>query len=451
MKVLKLTLQSEIDMTRTRTTHPFVVLWLVLCCVGQVCHGQESLRERLDDENGTRLDVWVYNDISAAREKARLDNKPLFVTFRCVPCEACAAFDADVAKGSEQIRKLAQQKFVSVRQVEMKGVDLSLFHFDHDLNWAAMFINADGTIYARYGTQSAEGPDAYNSIDGLLATMQRVLELHQDYPSNKEMLSGKRSTRKLQSALKLPGLENPARYKAVTTRKNCIHCHNIHDSENLHAQQSGTLTHDLLWRFPLPDQLGLSIDRKDGVTISEVALASPARQAGFEKGEQIVSMQGQAITSIADMQWALHHIPNEKSTVIIEGSRTGRKSVSLHKGWKEYDISWRGSMWSVSPKMRVWMPILAVAQRKKLGIDEQHTALQVKWINRGSKGGQSAIQSGLRQGDIVVALEGRPLKEGMDPKKFNTYIKLNYKIGQQLPLSVLRNGKKMNLQIKLVE
>ena len=34
----------------------------------------------------------------------------------------------------------------------MKGGDLSQFQFDYDLNWAAMFVNADGTVYASYIT-----------------------------------------------------------------------------------------------------------------------------------------------------------------------------------------------------------------------------------------------------------------------------------------------------------
>ncbi|MFM7832242.1 MAG: thioredoxin family protein, partial [Planctomycetaceae bacterium] len=114
----------------------------------------EALRERLKDANGVQTDVWVYNDIPAAIAEARRTGKPLFVTFRCVPCRDCAAFDADVANGSEKVRQFARDRFVSVRQVEMKGVDLNQFQFDYDLNWAAMFLNADGTVYARYGTQS---------------------------------------------------------------------------------------------------------------------------------------------------------------------------------------------------------------------------------------------------------------------------------------------------------
>ena len=131
-----------------------------------------KLRTDLKDENGTGTDIWIYNDLAKAREIARREKKPIFVTFRCVPCKACAGFDAEVAKGNDRVHTLARKEFISVRQVEMKGVDLSLFQFDFDLNWAAMFINAGGVVYARYGTQSADGPDAFNSLEGLENTMK---------------------------------------------------------------------------------------------------------------------------------------------------------------------------------------------------------------------------------------------------------------------------------------
>ena len=169
-----------------------LAIMILLPCLSSAMAEPPKLATVLDDENGLGAEFWMYNDIQAAMKEARLQNKPLFVTFRCVPCEDCLAFDAEVAKGSNVIRELAVKHFIPVRQVEMKGVDLSLFQFDHDLNWAAMFINADGVIYARYGTQSAAGADAYNSIEGLRQTMLRVLQLHRGYPGNMAELRGKR-------------------------------------------------------------------------------------------------------------------------------------------------------------------------------------------------------------------------------------------------------------------
>lgn len=409
----------------------------------------EDLRERLKDSHGTQNDLWVYNDIPTAMEAARRKNKPLFVTFRCVPCKDCAAFDADVASGNDRVKTLAKEKFVSVRQVEMKGVDLSLFQFDYDLNWAGMFVNADGTVYARYGTQSAEGSDAFNSIDGLINTMNRVLELHANYPNNKHELSGKRGTKPPSTALELPGLKNPAKYARETTRSNCIHCHNIHDAEHQHAFDTASYTPEMLWKYPLPDNIGLRIDRTSGNQVTEVVVQSPAAVSGIRAGETIIRMNGQSITSIADMQWVLHHLPNTATTVSIDCAESGTHQVAIEAGWKEHDFSWRGSMWNAPPRIQVWLPEVTGQALVQLGLPPTDSALEARWINKEGLGGRQALADGLREKDVVLALAGRPMR--MNSREFHAHVKMNYQVGDYLPLTVLRNGERIELKIKLVE
>jgi hypothetical protein len=410
----------------------------------------DKLRRLIKDQHAAGADFWIYNDIGKAMQAARKLNKPIFVTFRCVPCKACSGFDAEVAGVSDVISKLARDKFIPVRQIEMKGVDLSLFQFDHDLNWAAMFVNADGVVYARYGTQSAKGPDAFNSIKGLETTMRRVLELHAGYPANKDALIGKRAKQKsYKTALQMPGFENRDKFRAATSKQNCIHCHNIHDAEQVHAQQTGRFTQDMLWRYPLPDNVGLVIDPNSGIRVRSVTDGTPAAKVGLRRGEDIIRMNGQPMTSIADMQWVLHNLPNTDVSLKVEGSQSGTHVVRLKKGWKKSDISWRGSIWSLQPKLRVWAPALDARQRKANKIPDGQSALVVRWINVKSPGGRSARDSGLRQGDIVIALAGK--KFNMTPSQFNVHIKLNYKVGDVLPLTVLRSGRKREIRIKLVE
>lgn len=424
--------------------------FLVVATLHSANAADDRLQKAINDEHAEAADFWVYNDIDAARAEARRKNMPLFVTFRCVPCEACAGFDAEVAKGSDKIKELGRDKFVSVRQVEMKGVDLTQFQFDHDLNWAAMFINADGTVYARYGTQSAEGPDAYNSVEGLVNTMNRVLELHANYPANRDELKDKRPAKKpYDTALEMPGLKNKEKYVATTTRRNCIHCHNIHDAENAHAKETGDFTHDMLWRYPLPENVGLEIDAKHGVRIENVKDGSPAERSGLKPGESITHVNGQAVTSIADMQWVLHHTPNENATVTVTGDRSGEHILELQQGWKKYDISWRGSIWSLSPVFSVWAPALKEDEKQKRNLPADKSALLVKWINQGRPSGKAAKEAGLRQGDVIIALDGKPLEA--DHRRFTMHLKLNYKVGDELPLTVVRNGKKQNVNVKLVE
>ena len=408
------------------------------------------LRLRLKDQHAEGTDLWIYNDLDKALAEARRTKKPIFVTFRCVPCSACAGFDAEVVKGSQAIDKLVREKFVSVRQVEMKGVDLSLFQFDYDLNWAAMFINADGVVYGRYGTQSAAGPDAYNSIEGLGKTMRRVLELHAAYPGNAAELRDKRGAKKpYRTALMMPGLRNKEKLRGATSRRNCIHCHDIHDAENFHAQKEGRLAKDMLWRYPLPDNVGLIIDPRDGVRIREVKAGSPAARAGLRPGEDVTHVGGQAITSIADIQWVLHHLPNRETTLEVRGGETGARTLELRRGWKETDFSWRGSLWSVSPILRVWTPPLEKEKRRALGLRDDQGALEVRWINVQTAGGRAARDGGLREGDVIVELAGEPVKT--THQRFNMHIKLNYKVGDELPLTVLRGGKRRSVRIRLAE
>src|SRR5206468_10131232 len=85
-------------------------------------------------------------------------------------------------------------QFVCVRLVQANAMDLSLFQFDYDLTFAVFFMNADKTIYGRFGTRS-ERKDATKdiSMEGFRKALAAALELHKKYPANKASLSGKQS------------------------------------------------------------------------------------------------------------------------------------------------------------------------------------------------------------------------------------------------------------------
>ena len=58
-----------------------------------------ALLEALKDDHAAGTETWIYNDLARGFAEAKRTGKPLFVTFRCVPCKACEGFDAEVAKG----------------------------------------------------------------------------------------------------------------------------------------------------------------------------------------------------------------------------------------------------------------------------------------------------------------------------------------------------------------
>ncbi|MGE4549891.1 MAG: Trx7/PDZ domain-containing (seleno)protein [Opitutales bacterium] len=433
--------------------HLFVPLFSLLgFALAPTTSADEGLRNRIKDEHSRNGDHWIYNDIAGGFAEAKRSGKPLFITFRCVPCEACQGFDAEVAKGSEQLMKLAREKFVCVRQVEMKGVDLSLFQFDMDLSWAAMFLNADRTIYARYGTQSAEGSDAYNSLTSLKQTMDRVLSLHSRYPSNAAMLKGKTGKRlPYRTAMDMPGLKNKDKYTQRTERQNCIHCHNIHDAEQTWAQKKGNFSMQMMWRYPLPENLGIEIERDNGTLVKSVKPGSSAARAGVRPGDLLWYADSQVLTSISDLQWVLHNLPGGSTSLNLRVGRAGvAQSVVLRlpANWKKTDFSWRGSMWSLDPKLGFWAVPLKPEELSKRNLKARGNVFLIKWINQKLPAGRELLKAGIKQNDILVEYGGKPID--MDMRAMNADLRMNYKVGQRLPLTVMRGGKRIEAQVKLV-
>ena len=60
-----------------------------------------------------------------------------------------------------------------------------------------------------------------------------------------------------------------------------------------------------------------------------------------------------------------------------------------------------------------------------------------------------AKRAGLRKGDIIIGMEGQPLR--MSSQHFNMHVKLKHKVGDKLPLTLLRDGKRINFDWPLTD
>src|SRR6185295_18500045 len=90
------------------------------------------------------------------------------------------------------------------------------------------------------------------------------------------------------------------------TRQKCIHCHMIHEAEIWTLRSTKQPIPDtLIFAYPMPDVVGLSLDLKERATVKAVAAGSPAEKGGFKAGDSIRKLNGQPILSIADVQWVL--------------------------------------------------------------------------------------------------------------------------------------------------
>ncbi|MBC7874461.1 MAG: thioredoxin family protein, partial [Ferruginibacter sp.] len=134
---------------------------------------------------------WIYNDLPKATAEAKRTGKPLVVALRCIPCDECVKLDDSLVDTDPVLRPLLE-KFVRVRVVSTNGLDLSLFQFDTDQSFAVFLLNADGTVYGRFGTRSHRTNWVGDvSLDGLAKALQGALDLHAGHPKNKPALAAK--------------------------------------------------------------------------------------------------------------------------------------------------------------------------------------------------------------------------------------------------------------------
>src|SRR6516164_9694267 len=169
---------------------------LTLTCsftlLGATAAQQREEKVRNDRKKVAAEGFWIYNDFAKGVALAKKSGKPMVVVLRCIPCVECVKLDDDLVNQDRRVRPLLE-KFVCVRLVSTNGLDLSLFKFDFDQSFAVFFLNADGTIYGRFGTRSHRTRWSDDvSIEGLAKALQGALALHDQYPRNKSELTGKK-------------------------------------------------------------------------------------------------------------------------------------------------------------------------------------------------------------------------------------------------------------------
>ncbi len=321
----------------------------------------------------------------------------------------------------------------------MKGVDLAQFQFDYDLEWAALFLHADGTVFARHGVGGVGGADATESLAALRETMRRVLDAHRGYPDNRARFAPKRGPTpavRFARDFAWPALRRAA--ARPTSRKQCVHCHNIYDGMHHDLRSTGDYDPDRVWKYPPPEGLGFSVDAfGDRVTVLRPDSAAAA--GGLVAGDRLVSVDGHAILSAADVRFALHHA-GEARTIPVRVARDDESvdlSITPTSGWRRSDLTWRGSMWSMPPQPKIWMKTMAPAEKRRRGIAPDALAVVVRGVF-----GPVGRRAGLRVGDVVVAYDGR--REHRTAEALHVDMRLrHYRPGATVALEVVRGDERV--------
>lgn len=358
----------------------------------------------------------------------------------------CQSFDGQVVRPPSEFVEAARD-YVCVRVTDMSGIDVELFRFDFDLTFAVLLMNADGTIYHRYGNRDPESADVRMSMVSLVRLMKETLADHASY-----------------AVAPAPPAVRPARtvnemwtQAGAGKAPQCFHCHMVNQASREIERLAGRVSPEEIWKYPLPETVGLTLDVDDAVRAARVESGGAAAKAGMRPGDRLVQVGETRVRSQADVQWALNLVSGRGGPLAVGYERDGttaKATLRLAAGWNRVDpfqVSWRHTMWSVVPMPGFGGPALSAEEKKSLGLAADAFAFRIQhFLAWGPtvKYGQNAQRAGLKKGDVVLGADGR--SDFRSPAHFQAWFRLTRKPGSRVVLQVARGGKPQRISLDVI-
>lgn len=320
-----------------------------------------------------------------------------------------------------------------VRLVRITGVDLRLFDFDYDLTWYAFFLSPDERVLGRYGGRDARDPDARLSLEGLRYALSAALQTHRRTAPTKP-------PRRDGSPLRAEDLPAAKRLRPGE----CIHCHQVNEFRRAALVAAGQWSRETRWVYPLPENVGLTLEVDRGNRVRAVAAGSPAAKVGLRSGDLIETLNAVPIASFADAQYALHRAPARGRVAIAwqRGDKRHTADLDLAAGWRTTNLTWRPSLLDLLPSLPLYGTDLDAAEKRALGLPPKRLAFRQQ-----ESVSNDARAAGVRPGDVILGLDGNTPE--MTLAEFLAHVRRNYLVGDRVTLNVLRAGKRLDLPMTL--
>jgi len=354
---------------------------------------------------------------------------------------ACKGLDAQVARPEDPELVKLLGEFVPLRIVNVKGVDLDFFCFDYDLTFSVLMMDAEGGVYSRFGTRDAKSHSDRMSIPGLKTAMRAVLARHRAAPPASPRPPAKGAA-----------LEDvPAFRKSKASGSECYHCHFVSAFRLRELRSRGEFRKDLVFRYPYPENVGLTLDLDPNNRVKSVLPDSPAGKAGVLPGDLILKADATPVLTAADLQFALDAAPAEGQVTLVVDRQEARRDplvLRLPSAWGKSDVSWRASLEAVPPVVGIWAEPLKPESRKKRELPEDRLALRVTFLFPGK--GWAETRGSLTMGDIILGIDGETLPS-LDTRQFHAHFRLKKSVGDRAVLNVLRGKEKLDIDVPCVE
>jgi hypothetical protein len=146
------------------------------------------------------------------------------------------------------------------------------------------------------------------------------------------------------------------------------------------------------------------------------------------------------------VQYVLHKAPKKGEITLAwqRGKQQLKGTIPLVENWRRTDVSWRWSLKSMSPSPGIIGDDLTLDERKKFGLEARQLAY--RQMNFLTPAGRHA---GLQANDVIVGIDEQALS--MTARQFEAHIRLHYRVGQEITLSVLRGKERVKVKLKLPE
>jgi S1-C subfamily serine protease len=159
--------------------------------------------------------------------------------------------------------------------------------------------------------------------------------------------------------------------------------------------------------WPLPENVGLALDRDHGLRVTSVVAGSAADKAGFVPGDVIGAAGGRRCFSQADFRGVLHRGPRGAGEIEVWWTRGGQVvsgKLAVAEGWRKTVLDWRMSVsQGIVGGDPGFFPLAVKSRREKFNIPPDKMAVEPYM---GSNTNSPAYAAGLRGGHVVTAING---------------------------------------------
>ena len=185
--------------------------------------------------------------------------------------------------------------------------------------------------------------------------------------------------------------------------------------------------------------------------IESVSEESIAAKAGLQKGDEIISLKGQPLVSIADVSWVLHHSPDQGSldARVKRGSAEKSMKINLPADWRfQSDISRRVGTWEMRAMASggLLLEELSATNTRKRGWRKQNgLAGEARGRIRKTRGGEE--KAGFQKGDILVSVDG--ISKRISESELIGRLLDKHQPGEKVPVTVLRGKDRVELSLPI--